>query len=346
MTRNLLIGCLLTCSLWSVPSQSITTLNLNSECAPALINLDLLRGDVDFLIRAMELNGKAKTEALLSYSRPPKRNWFDKSFVVMNWAMGIWMAAQISRGFYDHPWQLIPAALLFGPAQFTADLVGQATHYAGDSVFSESSLFFGTIARSFRRHHEFPNNLNDEDVLSNLSQISKVMLPLFAVGTYAYIDPRLSEIVSSVPSVASAAWVSLVLMHNAAEIHKQAHRADPAWWAKVGQRMGWFLDHQTHAIHHTPPYNVEYPVINAKSSAFTARIKLWERLDRMMWKTLRKIPNQWFTDPRAIPPEILQEMADNIELLPEEIVVYSKAVPRRITPPVKNLIEQFENSAP
>jgi hypothetical protein len=280
-----------------------------------------------------QLQGGEKKEAFRAYAIPDKKSIKQKAYVLANWSMATWMAVRIGFGLHNDPSDLIPALLTIPPALFTVDFVSQVFHKWFDSFADESSPLFGETARDFRRHHEYPSNLNEADYWSNAAAPAKFLFPTFIGASVMNTDPL----------VGSAVWFFLFSMMNVVEAHKQAHMSKPNWFFKFMQKYRITVPRDVHLSHHAPPFDATYAVFNGWSDPLNRRLKLWSRLDRIWWKVFKKLPNTWIQDPSSIPQDVVSELMGDLDNIPADLWAYGEAYPKRVPESVReNLLKAKE----
>jgi len=285
--------------------------------------------DMRTILEARRGDNESRSKRLLEYSSPSTKSEFERAFVVFDWAMATILGAQIAGGFAADPSLIVPALLAAPPTLIAADFVSQAFHKWLDSYAKEESRIWGTATREFRKHHEYPGNLNHVDYLSHVAAFGKLFAPVFAVAPFVDMDPVTGTCV----------WLALVSLFNSTEIHRQAHLKEPGKFFRLLQKAKLTISKKLHMRHHSPPFDSNYSVLNGWSIPLTRKLDLWNRLDRLWYKTFRRFPRNWIQDPRSIPEEVVSDLWQHPENIPEVELAYVLATyPARGTEELRELL--------
>lgn len=288
------------------------------------IDLDSLR------LRAIRaLPNGYRREALHAYTAPVPKTALDRASVLFNWGLGAWITALCVAGLYENPASLLPALLFLPLTIYLTDFASQLGHKWLDSYASETHPLWGKPAQEFRKHHECATNLNHVPYLSHVAAFGKIMAPLFILASL--VDWRTS------PALGLNVVTFLLLYMNVTEIHKQAHRRDPHWFARALQKTGLTLTYEQHIRHHRPPFDSEYSVLNGWSQGLTSRLDLWRRMDRWFWRTYGELPRTWIQDPRDIPADVQARIRRAPQDFPD-LLAYSRVYPERVPDSLRDVL--------
>jgi len=304
------------------PEQQVDTLS------PAIVRTQLSH-DTETIRENRKLQGEEKKQAIHAYAAPKKKSLLQRSFVIANWSMATLLGVRVLEGFTANPEAILPAILMVPPTLFCADFLGQVFHKWLDSYASESNCLWGAPAREFRKHHEFPNNLNHVDMVSHLTAFGAVMAPMFVSA----------NLVEWSPEYGASVWLFLMATFHSTEFHRRAHLKDPNALFKWLQWSRLAISHEQHMSHHNPPFNEEYTVLNGWSEPLTRRLELWRRMDLVFWKFAKRMPHNWIQDPRSIPPQIVLELQREFEKIPPDLWDYGDTFPSRVPPELKTAIQ-------
>lgn len=289
-----------------------------------------LSWDMELIRQSRELDSEKRKAVTFEYSSPRPKSWTERAFVIADWAMAAILGIGVAGGLAVDPSAIVPAILVAPPALFCADLASQVFHKWLDSYASESNPVWGVAAREFRKHHEYPSNLNHTDYLSNVSAFGKLLAPAFIGASFVNWSPELG----------AAVWLFLVATLNTTEAHKQAHRKEPNFFFKILQKLRLTISHEKHMVHHKPPFDSEFAVLNGWSNGLNRRLDLWRRLDKIFWKVSGKMPHNWIQDPRSIPDEVVAELEAKLKEIPSELWDYAETYPYRIPERLKDPIQE------
>lgn len=286
-------------------------------------------------IRAMP-NGPEKKAAIKAYSKPVPKTWKDKIWGLANWGMSAASLSIAAWQFYEKPWllALVPPTQLL--AWYAADYATQRYHKWLDSIASVRGRMQSAV-QDFRKHHEYPNNLHEEDYLSNIAASAKPMAPLFALNLIAtpFVPAPLSTAINTF----------LQGSMNTPEIHKQAHlgsKAAPVYrWL---QKAGLFVTNKVHMSHHEAPFDENFAVLNGWFNPMAKRLRLWEKMDMRKWRKTKELPHTWIQDPRAIPKEVVEELKANPKLIPPELWGNGGVYNYRVPGDMKELLKTAEDN--
>ena len=323
MTVRLIFGCL----LFLIPFQgaaagSITCEQLYGPSRPMIETpagpiyltkqsaIQLLE-DQKEIEAALQLKGADRKDAVARYFRQKTQPRINVALTLANYGMAMGIAIETAIQMHHHPEAFAPSLLWIPPALFTADLMSGIFHKFLDSYASETNPVWGSPARAFRKHHEFAGNLNDISYWQNVSAFGRMMAPLY-LGTLA-LAPHLN------PEAMPALLTMLLLFSNGTEIHRQAHLVRPNMAVEKLQAWRLMLSRPDHMLHHEAPTDTDFGIINGWSNPVTR--KLWPALDMIVWKTLKKMPHGWIQNPKMIPESVLEELAQDLSKIPEDLLV-------------------------
>lgn len=267
---------------------------------------ELLQQDVATLAKARQLEARAmRSAALKEYYFPPVNAWYDRACIWLNWAIAAGLLLAIAPNFFN--WNgLWRVPLCFTAALLIADTMSAVFHKFLDSYASEKNPWWGSSARAFRIHHEFPHNLNETTYVHNVSAFATFTLLLYGIfGALLWVG------LSANGSLVG--WFMVALFANGTEIHKQSHRPHPVFWVGWLQKAGFFLRRGRHLRHHRHHFNSDYGIINGWSSFFLP-LAFWECVDRFIWKQFKILPRNWVQVPESLPQDFVEDMAGRPEM--------------------------------
>lgn len=297
---------------------------LTDETAIALLK------DQREIAAALKLSGKERKEALQRYFKQNTKSRVQTAFVFANYVMAMVIGSRLVVDLAGgDPSVALTAAALMPATLFLSDLIsGIFFHKFLDSFASEKNPLWGNAARAFRKHHEFPGNLNELGYIQNIAAFGKLLAPLYVATMIA--QPHIS------PEIGAQALLMLMLFSNGTEIHRQAHLSKPDAWAKPFQKGKIFIDRETHTLHHKSPTDSDYGIVNGWSNRVTRPIG--RMLDMLMWKAMRRMPHNWIQNPRSIPDSVVVDLVNDIRHLPQQLIV-SASNPKDADPRIDELIK-------
>jgi hypothetical protein len=276
-----------------------------------------------------------KQTELHAYAYPKPSEFYEYALVIVNWVFAcvllMWMISSMTNPLeilWAVPW--IPVCL------FIADFMSAGFHKWLDSYASENNIFWGSAARAFRIHHQFPNNLNDVGYFHNVSAFSPMIFGFYLVFAallwFKMIPFNLSIMV----------WVLILLFAHGTEIHKRSHMRNPGALFSFFQKRRIFLNSKVHNQHHRRHIDSDYGIINGWSNFLFKKITIWEQLDAVLWKYLKVLPHNWVHCPQSIPGKVIQEFKQKPQLIPEEIFLYAQVFQDRSAP--KAVLEELRSA--
>ncbi len=266
--------------------------------------------------------------AIHQYSAPQRKTWKQKSFVLADWALATLLGTRVLMGLPSDSETILTTLALVPPTLFAADFASQLFHKWLDSYASEQNCIWGAGAREFRKHHEFPDNLNHVDPLSHITAFGPVMMPFFIGANFVDWSPEWG----------ASVWLFLMAGLHATEFHRQAHLKEPNVLFRWLQTARVAISHEAHMKHHGRPFDGEFAILNGWSNAFARRLDLWRRLDLLFWKVTRTMPHNWVQDPSSIPPEVLTDLQEALDEIPAEIEDVAETYPSRVPAEVRELL--------
>lgn len=273
-----------------------------------------------------------RREALRSYDPEVSYRWYKRIWAPFALVLGGVLGAEAVTGLAQDPAKIPAAVVLTGVALFFADFVSALMHKFIDSYASETNPLWGGQARDFRHHHEYPLLGTILTYWQRLTEPAMVASPLIATAVTAATMGWIS------PEVTTGLFFFLMASVHGPNFHIQSHREDTGriWGALQAARL--VLPRRTHALHHAPPFNTNYGVVNGWSNPVLPT-RLWVALDRLYWKYVKRMPNHWVQDPRAIPRDIVEELKRDLAKIPPELWGYSQtAYPQRVPGALKPLL--------
>ncbi|MCE3010609.1 MAG: fatty acid desaturase family protein [Proteobacteria bacterium] len=305
---------------------------ITSESAIALLR------DQQTIKEALSLRGPEKIKALLAYSKQKTQSNLNVGLTFVNYAMAMFLAHDIAVKLAKNPESLAPAAALIPVTWVAADAVSSAYHYFLDNWASPRNKIWGSAATAFRRHHEVPNNLSQTGFVQNISAFGKLMAPLYVATAVA--SPGMSA------EVQTQALVALLLFSHGTEIHRQAHLPQPNRFVRWFQDKRILLNSEAHNQHHRKPIDSDYGIINGSSNRLMNGF--YERLDKILYRFMGRMPNHWIQHPRSIPDSVVNELLTEIHRMPQELIVtasLAKNSDERIDQVLKVWIDKFGHSS-
>ncbi len=296
---------------------------MNNDARARLSAMRLQR-DMDRLRTALRIRDKAARNLALRdyYTQIPSLH-YEIGLIIFNSATSVAFAVWIAHSFALRP-RLIcftPIALVI--AFFIADVFISIFHKWFDCYAGEAHPLWGTGARAFRVHHEFPNNLDE----LSLVQAMAPPAPLMTLCNAGFLIAVLA--LQPGPLSCLTVWVIIQLLSIGNEIHKHAHLSKPNAVMRVLQRSGFFLSRSVHLKHHRGLRDRDYGIINGWSNTLFNWLDLWNRLDLFLWTHYHLFPRNWIQEPRSIPPGVLEELKADPSLIPKELLIYREALPDR-----------------
>lgn len=235
------------------------------------------------------------------------KSMLEKSFTVIDWALGMWIVSRAAMGFTTSPEDMMDFVMKIPVALFTADLFSHITHVFLDRYASKSNPFWGTTARAFDHHHTHPDQLSEESYLTRSASVGMGLLPVFIGG--AFIEQ---------PDWGAAVSLFLLTSLNSSEFHHQAHQEDPGFFFRTLRMFHLAIDKEHHDAHHPPPYDQNYGIVNGWSNHVPGIFLFWSKLDLLLWKWKRRISGVWLQSPAHIPESVVREMSDDLSVIPLE----------------------------
>ena len=272
----------------------------------------VLLQDQQVIAAAMKLKGAERKEMLKQYftQRPVTGTQIGATF--LNYAVAIYMAWQIKAGMSADPDSVMRAAIELPPTLLASDFVSGLLHQFLDKFASESNPIWGNAARAFRIHHEYPSNLNDLSYIDNIAPFGRLMVPFYLLG--AAVAPHVS------PDVAFSMLTGLILFSNGSEIHRQAHLPKANLLFRALQKIKTVLNHHDHMEHHHDDHNHDFGIINGWSNGKPTNM-LMKWIDHAYYKATRRMPRNWIQHPETIPDYVIDDLADDLEAIPQSLFV-------------------------
>lgn len=275
--------------------------------------------DIKTQLDAKNLPSAQRKERQAAYYTPRPATMAERAAVIADWALATYHAVRLAQGFSENPEALGTAAILIPPTFYAADAFTHAIHKFWDSYASERNWIWGHMARDFRIHHEFLNNLNERDYCSNVTSGAVFALPFLTMVAVVPLSPEYS----------AALWLFFVATFNANEFHRQAHLKNPNWFFRALQKMRLAISRKEHLEHHGD-LDGEFGILNGWSNWLPRKLDLWKRMDRIYYRLTKKFPHNWYQNPASIPKDILLELNDEISRIPEHAWQYAELHPERM----------------
>ena len=271
----------------------------------------------DQLRQAIQIpNPIERRSALRQYYFPIPTPSYQYPFFVFNCVVATFWGVRIGIDLYTQPGLLPYLPLVLAGALYVGDFISAMFHKWLDSYASEVNPIWGSPARAFRVHHEFPNNLNEVGFVHNITSMSWFMAMLYGltlICAYALeFGPLLSLFL----------WVQLLLFLIGNEIHRQAHAPRPWAWMGWLQRRGILLTAERHRRHHVGERNSDFGIVNGWANPLINWLDLPNRMDVWLWRAFRLFPRNWIQKPHSIPPAVAVHLAQHPREIPEELQVY------------------------
>jgi hypothetical protein len=269
---------------------------------------------------------------LRSYWFPnPSKKW-EYAMVFVNIAIALILARHLLSQIRLRDTSFLGLALCVPLAFFVADTMSSAFHKWLDSYACEANRVWGSAAKAYRIHHEFPNNLNETTYLHNVSAFAPFITGLWLLFYGGAV------LAGCGVTFRFFVWLLVLMFSHGTEIHKLSHRRKVRRSIRLMQKIGLFLPPSVHKKHHSGFRNQDYGIINGWSNGIFRAFAVWPRLDLWLWNHFRIFPHNWIHEPDSIPPTVVQEMIDSPDLLPGEIEIYLQLFPSRGLGPIGNLI--------
>lgn len=261
------------------------------------------------------------------------------SSAIATWSMAIYSAAHIVSNYMHQPKAILFGALAIPPALYIADVFGAFVHKFFDSFAIEGMNPIGRAARQFRIHHEYPISLNEASYINHVYGPSQMTLPFFATTAFLAGTGNLDPVIGT-----AAVTFQMTSMHSM-EIHRRAHLAKPSYMTEVLQKARLFLSRSQHMIHHTGMKDDNYQGVNGWSEPMFQKLKLWDRLDRMYWRYMHRMPNNWVQEPASIPDSVYRELMADPAAISPDMKPMMEAFPKRADESAQALIDRRERWA-
>lgn len=268
--------------------------------------------DQAIVSHAYTLRGAVRKEAQQNYFEQRNSGKIDIALTYVNFAMAFFLLQHVFLSHLHVPiYTFVTTAFSLPLTVFLADIITAFLHKFLDNYASEDYALWGSPARAFRKHHEFPSNLNTLPYILNIAAFAQTMAPMYmlTIALRNYMNPP----------IAASVLLLLLLLSNATEIHRQSHLHTPLPWIQKLQEYGLLLSSVKHARHHRQPIDSDYAIINGWSNEMLAGV--WEPLDMLVWKLTDTMPGNWIENPRSIPPAVISEMKLNLKIIPEKLVI-------------------------
>lgn len=173
--------------------------------------------------------------------------------------------------------------LMVVAAYLAADLASGIVHFLADNFGSPDTPFLGQgFVLPFRQHHVDPMGITRHSFFPANGNNALVCLPvLIPVVAFA---PITTSAVAYAGGVFTFVFLLAVFLTN--QTHKWAHMESvprPVRWL---QDAGIILSRSHHDIHHKSPFNTHYCITVGAWNAFFERFGLFDRLERLLRRTL------------------------------------------------------------
>jgi len=289
--------------------------------------------DMEEIRRIRTLKPQDNARAVADYATPPPKALWERGMVIVDWMMASYVGYQFFNATAENPYAGITSIFVATLTYYLVDATVQIIHKSLDSFLSEKNYFFGPAVRDFRKHHEYPNNLNPVGYFGQVSPFAVLFAPLFAGATVANASLNIP------PEVNAGILVFLISAIYANETHRQAHLKDPAAWARVLQKINVIVRREDHRLHHLPPFNGNYSGLSGWAEPMARRLDLWRRMDLAFWRFFERMPHNWAQDPKSIPDEVVQQLRADLQKIPQELwqtaATYPARVPGELKEPIK-----------
>ena len=195
-----------------------------------------------------------------------------------------------------------------------------------DSYASELNPLWGSAAKAFRIHHEFPKNLNGATYWHNVSAFAPFMTFLFCLVFL------LRAVIPFAPCVSLTMELLIVLFSQGTEVHRQSHMPKSPKLIRGLQGIRILLHPRVHRRHHSRHLDSDYGIINGWSNWIFTVTDIWPKLDRFLWNRLGLFPRNWIQVSHSIPQPVVAELISRASRIPDEIAIYESVFPRLQNP--------------
>ena len=179
-------------------------------------------------------------------------------------------------------WWLPIVVLAAGVA---ADFMSGVVHWIADTWGHESWPVIGPrVLRPFRVHHLNPGDMLGRGFLDLNGDVALLTLPLLAT---AWLMP-IGSGAGLVAATFFTAWAAWALPTN--QVHQWAHMARPPRVVRWLQCARVILPPTAHRVHHASPYATHYCIATGWNNAWTARVDVFGRLERIVSRLTGLVP--------------------------------------------------------
>lgn len=173
---------------------------------------------VSKLDRARRLASQAERKrAIQDYHFPKASQRYEYALIFVNWVIAIGFGWQIGHELKAAAVPIWKMLLCVSLAFFIADLMSTGFHKWLGSYASELNPLWGSAAKAFRIHHEFPKNLNGATYWYNVSAFAPFMTFSFCLVFL------LRAVISFAPCLSLTIELLIVSFSRGTEIHRQSH---------------------------------------------------------------------------------------------------------------------------
>ncbi len=273
----------------------------------------------DQLRAALEIEDPVQREAALrKYYFPIPSPKYQYPFLVLNGVAALAWGAKIFADFVSDPGLILYVPVVLCLALFVGDFISAVFHKWLDSYASEVNPIWGSPARAFRVHHEFPSNLNEVGFIHNITSMSWFMTLLYGFSILGAV------LFQPGPLLSLFMWIQLLLFTVGNEIHRQAHAERPWAWMGLLQRWGVFLTPERHRKHHVGDRNTDYGIVSGWANPLIDRLDLNTRFDVLLWGVFGLFPRNWIQKPDSIPSKVAAYLKKHPELVPQDLHIYQR----------------------
>lgn len=184
-------------------------------------------------------------------------------------------------------WPLLSVVL----GTVAGEMLSGTFHWATDNYGSIKTPVVGFACAAFQGHHLAPWTISHRDFINNVYKIATVTLPLNLAGLVLF------------PASGAAFFAVMTYCQVLAqEFHRWTHTPPsslPVWKQKL-QKAGIVLPFREHLMHHKPPFDKKYCILNGHLNALldSEPVLFWRRLEGLVYRINGQEPHSW-EDPKV-----------------------------------------------
>lgn len=158
-------------------------------------------------------------------------------------------------------------------AWIQADIISGIVHWFADTYGKiEWPIVGNTFIRSFLEHHIDPLSITRHDWIETNGANFFIGIPLLSFMFFT------TEFIPHSIIILFALTNILTALTN--QFHKWAHQPNPHKLARSLQKVGLILDKETHAKHHTKPFDKNYNITNGHTNIIFEKLRLYRFLEK------------------------------------------------------------------